>query len=213
MPMSNDKERVEALIRQLEDEDELVRENSAYLLGEIGAEARELTKNTLKNGRMLDEINALTIPQVREKVVKRLIKALFDKDGWVRGNAADALGKIGHEKAVEPLIAALKDEDKVVRFSAAEALGELQDERAIESIITALRDDDWSVRVSAAEALGKIGTLRALEALTVATGDGNRDVQTKAAEALAKLSGLESVSEASSPGAKARKSTTISRRS
>lgn len=202
MSMSNDRERVEALIRQLEDEDELVRENSSYLLGEIGVEARELTKNTLKNGKTLGEINALTIPQVREKVVKHLIKALFDKDGWVRGNAADALGKTGDKEAVEPLIAALKDEDKVVRFSAAEALGELQDERAIEPIIAVLKDGDWSVRVGAAEALGKIGTLRALEALTVASGDENRDVQCKAAEALANLSGLESASEGSSSAAR-----------
>ena len=47
-----------------------------------------------------------------EKNVKGLIKALRHKDGYVRRDAAEALGKIG-EPAVEPLIQALKDEDRL----------------------------------------------------------------------------------------------------
>lgn len=180
---------VEQLLGQLEDEDELIRENGAYLLGELGGEARALMENTLKNGKTLSEINPLTAKAVRDKVVKHLIRTLFDKDGWVRGNAADALGKIGDRSAVAPLIAALQDDENIVRYGAAEALGEIGDQDALDAVIGALRDEDWSVRASAAEALGKIGMLKALEALTQACGDKNRDVQAKAAEALASISG------------------------
>ena len=54
-----------------------------------------------------------------------LIDTLKDEHGYVRRDAAEALGKIGSKAAVPALIHALKDEDGYVRQSAAEALGKI----------------------------------------------------------------------------------------
>jgi HEAT repeat protein len=186
--MNNARTRVEELLEQLKGEDEVMRENSAFLLGELGEEALDLTKDTLKNDRMLGEINALTIPEVRKKVEEGLIKALFDKDSWVRGNAADALGKLKSNGALEPLTTCLSDEDRIVRYSACQALGLIGSKEATASILSLLKDDHWSVRMSAAEALGKIKDPEAIAALKKLKNDENKDVQVVSREAITMIS-------------------------
>jgi HEAT repeat protein len=54
--------------------------------------------------------------------VEPLIGALKDQDATVRGNAAEALGRIKDPRAVEALAAALTDKSKNVRKKAARAL-------------------------------------------------------------------------------------------
>ena len=96
--------------------------------------------------------------------VRRLIKALRDKDRIVRQDAANALGKIGDERAVEPLIKALRDKDGIVRDYAVKALETFGDERAVEPLIKLLASRSGS-RAVAAKALGTFGDLRAIEPL------------------------------------------------
>jgi len=48
-----------------------------------------------------------------------LIKALSDKDPWVRESAADALGSLGDPRAINYLKMLLEDEDEDVRESVA----------------------------------------------------------------------------------------------
>ena len=70
----------------------------------------------------------------KRKDVDGLIKALKNKDIYVRSNAAEALGKIDDKQAVEPLIQALKDADDLVRSNVAWALGKIGDKRAVEPL-------------------------------------------------------------------------------
>jgi HEAT repeat protein len=65
-----------------------------------------------------------------EKAVELLLKVLVsDKESYVRGSAADAIGMIGSEKAIEGLKAALKDKGEYagdkVKDAAFEALGKI----------------------------------------------------------------------------------------
>ena len=95
-------QKVERLIKELQDEDSGVRVNAAWALGEIGA---------------VDAVPAL-------------IQALQDPDSEVRVNVVWVLGQIGTpeaikaaEGAVPDLIQALQDQDWGVRNNAALALG------------------------------------------------------------------------------------------
>ena len=89
-------QKVERLIKELQDEDSGVRVNAAWALGEIGA---------------VDAVPAL-------------IQALQDPNVQVRGNAIYALGEIGEsaKDAIPALIQALKDQNKIVRRNAAFAI-------------------------------------------------------------------------------------------
>jgi len=189
------KNRVEMLMQDLESKEESVRENSAYLLGEQALKANELAHNTLKDDKTLAELNPLLSADLKQKVIKKLTKALFDKSGWVRGNSAEALGKMGDKKAIAALTTALKDDEKIVRYSAAEALGRLKDKQASDVLIEALSDKCWSVRASAAEALKSIEETRAIGALKKALNDSHKDVQCKAADALSHLSQISPIQE------------------
>ncbi|WP_269850258.1 HEAT repeat domain-containing protein [Methanosarcina horonobensis] len=81
---------------------------------------------------------------------------LFDSTGFVKGEAARSLGKIGSRKAIEPLIDALLDENNEGKWGAAEALGMIKAETAVVPLILALDDKDDFTRLAAAKALGRI---------------------------------------------------------
>jgi len=62
--------------------------------------------------------------------VEGLIKALENRDSFVRGDAAMSLGSIGDVRAVEPLIQALNDENSDVRAEAKDALDKIKAEKS-----------------------------------------------------------------------------------
>lgn len=72
--------------------------------------------------QQLGKMATLAVP-----AIPFLIEILGDSVAFVRGGAAEALGKIG-KPAVEPLIAALKDKDRRVREKAVWALVEITGE-------------------------------------------------------------------------------------
>jgi HEAT repeat protein len=181
-------EEVDKLISQLLHEESMMRENAAYILGETSLEAIALTGDTLKSETDLARINAMTDANKRRQVVKALSSALQDKDPWVRGNAADALGKIGDPSSAIVLSDLLNDADKVVRYSAVEALGRIGADGVIEFLIKALSDEDWSVRLSAAKSLKSHPDKRAESALKQTAKDQNHDVRDFSIAALAQLS-------------------------
>ncbi|MCG3158981.1 MAG: hypothetical protein DKINENOH_05629 [bacterium] len=74
---------------------------------------------------------------------------------YIRGEAAEALGKAGDKRAVEPLIAVLDDESDYLRRHAAEALSKIKDERAVPMLIPYLRD--WYAGPAIAKALSRSG--------------------------------------------------------
>ena len=77
------------------------------------------------------------------EVVNELSQALKDSDEDVRGNAVEALGKIGTETAIAGLLKALKDSYFSVRWKAAEALGEIGTEAAMTELIKCLKNPDF----------------------------------------------------------------------
>lgn len=125
---------VPILIQALENQDRGVRWGAAWVLGEIGPEAKE------------------AVPALSKALVE-------DEDAMVRQQAAEALRDIGPaaKEAVPALIQALKDENEDVRMYAAIALGKIGDARAVETLFQALKDENKDVRGAAARALEKLG--------------------------------------------------------
>jgi len=111
--------------------------------------------------------------------VEKLIKALdYDRQSYVREDAALALGKLGDEQAVEPLIRVLKDDEEPgVRCAAAEALGKIGDPSAVDPLIETCFDEDKSVQNMSITALLALGE-PAIEGLIAQLGsDSSADRQ------------------------------------
>jgi len=155
-----------------------------------------------------------------------LIPLLSDKDEFVRGEAAYALGKTRSPSAVAPLIERLvQDKKHGVRGAAAVALGEIGDEAAVVSLAQILRPElntasnakqqqkkkkskeNVLVLRAAAHSLGQIGSRAGLPALLAALQDDKSedDIRREAALALgmigdpAALPALNALSSASDP--------------
>ena len=158
------------------DEDEDVKWNAAYALGEIGnALAVDALIAALKEDNdSYVKMNAASYALAEignDKAVNALIAALKEnKDSRVRGGAAYALGEIGNALAVNALIvAALEDNHSNVRISAARALVKMGNDKAVDVLIAALEEDnDSEVKEDAARALGAIGNDKAVDALIAA---------------------------------------------
>ncbi|GMT49732.1 MAG: hypothetical protein IEMM0008_1271 [bacterium] len=70
-----------------------------------------------------------------EKDDVALIRFLEDsKDGYIRAQAAQSLGRLKSKKAVPSLIKALHDTEWEVRLYSAEALGKIGEPRGIEAV-------------------------------------------------------------------------------
>jgi HEAT repeat protein len=184
MLMPGDNKVIQEHISNLADKDKLVREHSAYMLGEIAAEMNSIKANTLKDDAQLEQMNAMHNSHTQEKVVVALIDALTDSEPWVRGNAVEALGKLGDISCLPSLINALQDSDRIVRATSAEALGSFRDTRSIEGLKSALFDDEWSVRLNAIKSLGRVGDQTVIDALKTMKSDSNHDVKVKLREAI-----------------------------
>ena len=109
--------------------------------------------------------NISTLKQRRD--TQRLIKALnYNKDTWIRAEAAKALGELQAEDAIQPLSICLHgDIDEHVRTKAAWALGQFKNKATVDFFIQALHDHYWAVRKEAILALESIGDKRAIEPL------------------------------------------------
>jgi len=131
-------------------------------------------------------IDVLTLIKPLDLIYSQ-INDLENIDQVIRGNAAEALGKIKTEIAIDSLINTLtKDKVSNVRESAATALGNIGNEKAITPLINTLtKDKDSYVRGRAAAALGNIENEKATDSLINALKtDKNLFVRTQAAFAL-----------------------------
>jgi HEAT repeats len=111
-------------------------------------------------------------------------------DKRVRGDSAEALGRIGGSPALECLLAAAGDKESDVRCSVAKALGQIGDDAAVDVLSRMLTDDRdrWCVAY-AGEALWRLGETgqRALYKLADrVTGDARRELICKLANAIGK---------------------------
>ena len=117
----------DALITGLSDQDNRVREMSAYALGE------------LRDAR----------------AVEPLIGALTDSDNYssIRMAAAVALGQIGDVRAVDALVTCLSDSNKWVRIDAIQSLSYLTKGQLFAPLVSILDDPDVDIRRYALTAL------------------------------------------------------------
>jgi len=143
-------QKVERLIKQLQDQDVNVRMNAVRALMLIGTPAAI---------KAAEGATPFLIQQLQN-----------DQDKWVRMLAAMALSAVGEgtKDAVPALIQAVQDQDVSVRYYAAYALGKIgQDAKdAVPALIQALQNDhNIRGRDSATIALEKIGTPEALKAV------------------------------------------------
>jgi HEAT repeat protein len=125
----------------------------------------------------------------REESTRLLIAQLADKDGGVRGGAADALGKVGDVVAVAPLKEAMHtDADPQVRRIAIGSIALIADRSGEDALAEAIDDPtaDNEARLQAAAGLGKIGTPTAIDTLIKALDDKDLKLRSAAVAALAR---------------------------
>ncbi len=140
---------VPLLLARLRDENVLVRQTAAMVLGHLG----------------------------RLEAADALIAMLEDENGHVRGAAAESLGRVRSGKAVAPLLLLLEDEYENVQECAIRALAAIGDESVLDGLLRDFTGRDAGMRRNTVRLLGRFGTERALEALSFALKDEEPDVR------------------------------------
>lgn len=162
-----------ALIQTLRDPDPLVRQYSAWALGNIGEYApveTALALAALLYDPLPDVVDtvaeAIGKMPASARVTERVIEAVHDPRVTTRRAAVKALRWMEASSAYDVLVQALKDPDTQVRQGAIAALGELGDRRAVTAMQDRLlHDSAVGVRSEAAYRLGKSGSLSMLPVL------------------------------------------------
>lgn len=192
-------EAVSGLILALRDADPLVRQDSAWALGNLGEHAK--SEATLALLPLLED----PVPAVAEaaaqaigsigagpEVIARILTIL--REGSLQGkrSAISALALLESPLAYEGLLDGLLDGNAHVRQGAIAALGELGDRRAVPLITTRLRQDtETGVRTEAAYRLGTLGDESSLPDLRAASvEDPSEQVRRWAQRAIEALSSL-----------------------
>lgn len=144
---------VESLIKLLRDWD--VRKYAMGALGKIHDErVLEPLMTQLRNDEFKDDATDALV-SLGEPAVPGLVKALHDKEEFVRKQAVIALGRIKSAEAIDPLIEMLKDQDWFTRLTAAAALEAIGHERSRDAIKQLLKDSDMVVRMRVERILAK----------------------------------------------------------
>ena len=160
---------VRQYLKELVDSHDVVRENAARKLGELGdLSAAEALIQALSDPDVDVRFYASeALGKLKSEVaLKSLIRLLSDDDPDVCSAAAIALGQIGLPNAAGPLIDQLEHSDRFVRAGAVWALGNLKAVEAVRPLIHMMRNDSISdVREAATVALCKIGGPEAQRAL------------------------------------------------
>jgi HEAT repeat protein len=166
-----------ALISRLKDPDEMLRLESAKVLGEMGEKDTQTIPTLLlllKSQRPQVRSEAMSslgtilnfsdISATASAIMPSLIVMLDDPNAEVQAGTAATLGHIGEpaKSAIPKLIPLLKHPDRVTRLFAAYALGEMgkSAQSAIPKLIPLLKDADPDVRSSATDALIELGYLK-----------------------------------------------------
>ncbi|MBC8235964.1 HEAT repeat domain-containing protein, partial [bacterium] len=184
------------LIEGLSDENEEIRSQSAWMLSQIGAAAKDAVPALVEAlTDKHEEVRTIAVEALGAigdaAAVPALIGALKDEVLNIRGSAIGALIQIG--KPAAPLLAqAFSNEDNQVRIGVAAPLAQADPTKAgmvIPVLIEGLSDEDSSVRLIAASILGEMGPLAqmAMPALIKALGDSHDWVRGVAASALGNI--------------------------
>jgi HEAT repeat protein len=158
---------INALLRDLKDEDRTVRYQAVSALG----------KFQNPNGEM----------------IYALLNALKDADDSVKSHASNALNKLrnlsDNGEAIDAFLTALRDENKDMRREAVHALGNQNpSSEVVNVLLTALRDENKDVRREAVHALGNQNpSSEVVNVLLTVLRDENKDVRRAAVYALSRL--------------------------
>jgi HEAT repeat protein len=201
---------INALISALNDRSEIVANNAAEALGEIGDPSavkplieklgdERIKQNAAKALGEIGDIRALRPLIVAYKesdrysqldfalqmfkvdqAVECFIEALDSDIIGLRSTAAYILWSIGDVRAVEPLITALYDGDEYLSIHAILALTHIGDRRAAKPISAFVSTGSISLRIQAIYALGELGDADCIEALTACLNDENEDIRWEA---------------------------------
>jgi HEAT repeat protein len=187
------------LILALGDADPLVRQYSAWALGNLGEQAK--SEATLALLPLLED----SAPAVAEaaaqaigsigagpEAIARTLTMLRAGSLQARRSAISALGLLESPMAYEGLLNGLLDSDARVRQGAIVALAELGERRAVPLVTTRLQHDtDAGVRTEAAYRLGTLGDESSLAVLRIAAAeDPSEQVRRWAQRAIEALSSL-----------------------
>lgn len=188
---------VHALARALRsDEDENVREMSAWALAQLDAPASDDVAVDALSGAVvsgasadvrataawaLSRAHAATAVSALERAV------LADSAATVRTAAAWALATMDASSAIDAISGAMTFDDAEVRETAAWAIGTLEPDRAPESLTTRLQDAAPKVRMATVWALGRIEDPATAAALQETLSDEDADVRAAAIWALSRL--------------------------
>lgn len=153
----------------------------------LAVQSRETSKRRI----LVLQLGFMDCPEAADEL--RVIAADEREHLSLRGDAAEALGRLKDAGSVDTLIAILQNDKNYWRFriSAAKALGDIRDRKAVDPLIAVLKnaqEQKW-LRFEAAGSLGTIGDVRAAESLEQAAHDKDPAVSNRARESLARVRG------------------------
>jgi len=186
------------LIKHLQDQDMLVRQEAAFSLAQMGPTAAPAVVPLIRAlGDQVPGVRsnaALALGQIGRAArgaVPSLVEAAGSDLRPLRKCAVRALGQIGPDAraAVPVILAALRDGDPYTRMLAAQALGRIQIARndVTSALERAMRDDDMAVRLSSASSLVRLNppARKALAELVGVLKSQDKSAQEAAANAIA----------------------------
>jgi HEAT repeat protein len=189
--IKKDKRVVDFLLLLLNDSDERVRSQVAYIFAQI------------KDARVVDILISLLVDhnsEVRknaalglylhpnEKAIEPLILTWNDNNSEVRTKASDALVAIG-SSATNQLIMALKSTNPYVRWRAALCLGRIGNPSSVDALLVTLNDKVSEVRWTGINALELLKDERAVSKLLVLCYDSDSGIRAKTESALTVITG------------------------
>ncbi len=193
--MSNEIEKIGALLEKLQSPDFYNREEAVNALGSCDTdEAVAGLVMALEDDDLgIRELAAEHLVKIKGDVASQLlIKFLGSEDIGSRNLASEILVKIG-DGAVTALINELENDDHDIRKFVVDILGLIKCQDSAEAVSGKLNDSNINVVCSAAEALGEIGSETSIESLI----DGykiNEDIRLQVIEALGKIGGEKALS-------------------
>lgn len=194
MPMKvSTKKDIDALLKQLKNEDDDTRINAAWMLGNVKNKDKRIVP-ALADRLLHDENGPVRWYAVKSlgklkdrRAIPAILEAVNDVDTEVREDVVQAFGRIGGKDLVEPAVKMLDDDFISVRVAAVMAVESFNDPRGNKAIVRMLEDPEPSVRRTAARSLGNLGDTSNIPALEKLLTDPNRKVRIVAGNALKKL--------------------------
>jgi HEAT repeat protein len=192
----SNREALPILRESLRDEDVLVRQSAARVIGEIGQDAHVMISDlaTRLNDADAQVRHAIlhALGQLGPEAVPELVKVLADARVASRRDAALALGQPGSHAGDAVAVLTkhlLEDEAEIVSRSCAGALGRIG-AAGVPGLVKGLGHESASIREASAAALGQVGqpARDALDSLRKASKeDADAEVKTAATEAIGRI--------------------------